>query len=98
MKSQDVIDVLRGHADALRERGVKHAALFGSMARGEADSQSDIDIMIELDPAHHVDLFAYVGIKDYIAGLFSGPVDVVDVDALKPHLRRPAATDAIYAF
>lgn len=98
MKSQDVIDILRRNADTLRERGVKHAALFGSVARGEADAQSDIDIMIELDPAHQVDLFQYVGLKDHVAGLFSGPVDVVCRDGLKPYVRDSAIADAIYAF
>ncbi len=98
MKSQEVIDIVRGHADMLRERGVKHAALFGSVARGEAGPESDIDIMIELAPEAKVDLFAYVELKDYIADLFSGPVDVVNKRALKPHLRRPTDADAIYAF
>ena len=46
----------------------------------------------------HVTLFDYVGLKDYIASLFDGPVDVIDRDALKPHLREPTARDAVYAF
>jgi uncharacterized protein len=54
--------------------------------------------MIEFDPAAHVTVFNYAGLKDYIAGLFDGPVDVVSREGLKPHLRPAAATDAIYAF
>jgi uncharacterized protein len=37
-------------------------------------------------------------LKDYVAGLFEGPVDVIDREALKPHLREPSARDAVYAF
>ena len=43
-------------------------------------------------------MFEYVGLKDYIAALFDGPVDVVDRDALKPYVKPAAVNDAIYAF
>ena len=98
MKRDDVLAVLRAHEADLRQRGVQHAALFGSVARGEATAASDIDIMVELDPAAPVGLFAYAGIKRYIAELFPERVDVVNREALKPALRRPAAADTIYAF
>ena len=41
----------------LRSRGVTHAALFGSRARGEARADSDIDIMVEIAPEAAIDLF-----------------------------------------
>ena len=82
----------------MRAQGVAHAALFGSVARGDQRPGSDIDIMIELDPAARVTMFDYVGIKEYIEGLFQVPVDVVNRDGLKPFVRPRAAADAIYAF
>ena len=54
--------------------------------------------MIELDPAARVTMFDYVDIKEYIEGLFQGPVDVVNRDGLKPFVRPRAAAEAIYAF
>ena len=98
MKSEDVIAVLRQNAEALRARGIRHAALFGSRARGDARSDSDIDIMIEFDPKAKIDVFEYAGLTMYIESLFEGPVDVVDRDALKPSIRAPITNDAIYAF
>lgn len=98
MNRQDVIDVLRQHADTLRSKGVRHAALFGSTARGDNRPESDIDILVDIDPAAGVTIFDYVALKDYIASLFETPVDVVDREALKPHLRQPAVQDAVYAF
>jgi uncharacterized protein len=98
MKSQDAIDILRRHADALRARGVSHAALFGSLARGEAGPESDIDILIDLDPHVSFDVYRYVGLKSYIEQLFPGRVDVVNRAALKPYLRRPVAADLLHAF
>lgn len=38
------------------------------------------------------------GLKLYIAGLFGGPVDVVDRESVKPYLRPAATADALYAF
>lgn len=98
MNGQEIIAELRENEPALRARGVSHAALFGSRARGDNRPDSDIDIMVEFDPAARVTVFNYAGLKEYIAGLFDGPVDVVSRDGLKPYVRPAATTDAIYAF
>jgi uncharacterized protein len=98
MNSSEAIETLRRSQRALRERGVVHAALFGSLARGDNHSGSDIDIMIELDPNSRMTVFDYVDLKEYIADLFEGPVDVVNRDALKSYVRPVATAGAIYAF
>ncbi|MEH2586825.1 nucleotidyltransferase family protein [Bradyrhizobium sp. AZCC 1721] len=98
MNSYEALETLRRSEHALRGRGVKHAALFGSVARGENRPDSDIDIMIEFDPEARVTVFDYVDIKEYIAQLFDRPVDVVNREGLKPYVRPAAMADAIYAF
>ena len=98
MDSQEIIARLRKNELALRDRGVRHAALFGSSARGDQRPDSDVDIMIEVDPAARIGIYEYVAIKDYIAGLFDIRVDVVRRDRLKPYVRPVATRDAIYAF
>src|SRR5271170_1332046 len=50
MNRQEILDRLRENEAALRAQGVAHAALFGSVARGEARPDSDIDIMVEIAP------------------------------------------------
>jgi uncharacterized protein len=98
MNSFEAIDTLRRSEEALRKRGVTHAALFGSVARGDNRAGSDIDIMIEIDPEARITIFDYVELKEYIAGLFDEPVDVVNRETLKPYVRPAATADAIYAF
>jgi uncharacterized protein len=98
MNSQQAIAVLVEHRDALRARGVCHAALFGSVARGEARPDSDLDILIDLDPEAKIGVFKYAGIRRYISELFANPVDVVDRNSLRPHVRPSAENDAIHAF
>ena len=97
MKTEEVLSILRRNEGALRARGVRRAALFGSVARGENRPDSDIDIMIEIEPEADIGVFEYAGIKQYIASLFDRPVDVVSRDNLKPFIR-PAVAEAVYAF
>lgn len=98
MNRELVIETLRAHEPELRHRGVLHAALFGSMARDEATSVSDIDILIDLEPEAGVDLFGYVSITHYLADLFPVRVDVANRSTLKPHVQLGAERDAVYAF
>ena len=93
-----VIATLRAHQAELCRRGVRHAALFGSIARGEGKRTSDIDVLIELDPQAPVGLFEYVEITQYLADLFPVRVDVANRSSLKPLVRPTIERDAIYAF
>jgi len=98
MNDQDILAKLKANETELRKRGVRHAALFGSRARGESTPESDTDIMIEIDPDAHIGVWGYAGVKAYIATLFDGPVDVIDREALKPYVKSAATADAVYAF
>lgn len=85
----ETLRILNEHEPELRRRGVAHAAMFGSVARGEAAERSDVDILIDLDPERRIGLFDHAAIKLYIAELFGidsldGPIDVVNRHSLKP--------------
>jgi uncharacterized protein len=66
--------------------------------RGDNCADSDIDIMIDIEPGAVDDMYAYAGLKLYIAGLFDGPVDVIDREGLRSYIRPAATADALYAF
>jgi hypothetical protein len=54
MSRDEILARLREFEPALRERGIAHAALFGSAARGDNGPESDIDIMVEFAPEARV--------------------------------------------
>lgn len=98
MKRELVIAKLKDAEAELRSRGVMHAALFGSTARGEDGPDSDIDIMVEIDPEAGLGVFEYVGVVRTITEMFPERVDVSNRAALKYYVRPSAERDAIYAF
>jgi predicted nucleotidyltransferase len=98
MNAEEALAILRRSEPALRARGVRRVALFGSTVRGENRPDSDVDILIEIDPDAPLGVFEYAGLKEYIAGLFERPVDVVSQEGLKPYIRPAATADAVYAF
>lgn len=98
MDRQEIIDVLRRHEGELQRKGVMHAGVFGSRARGEGRPDSDIDILIDLAPDTRLGVFDYVDLKDYIAGMFETRVDVATRQGLKPYLRQSVLDDLVHAF
>jgi uncharacterized protein len=98
MDRDAIIARLQEKQAALRAKGVVHAAVFGSRARGDYRADSDIDIMIELDPTARITIFDYSGLKTYIGELFDLPVDVVNRAFLKVPVRPSVVDDAVYAF
>ena len=90
--------ILRRHEAELRARGVRRAAIFGSVSRGEARTRSDLDVLIEIEGSDRLTVFDLVAIKRAVADLFSDRVDVVNAATLKPGVDRTAKRDAVYAF
>ena len=97
MKRDEILKILRAHRDELRRRfGVKSLAVFGSVARGEAGPESDVDIVVEFDPQAHVGLFKMVELKEFLEKVLGCPVDVVTLDGLRPWMRNRVQREAIH--
>jgi hypothetical protein len=95
---RDALETLRKHEGELRRRGVRHAAPFGSVARGEAHAGSNLDVMIEIDEAEVRTVYDYVRVVSSIEDLFPMKVDVANGGTLKDRIRVRAERDAIAAF
>ncbi len=93
-----VLDTLRTHEGELRRLGLSHAAVFGSVARGEAKTDSDVDVLVELDLNRPIGVFEYARLKLYTNEILEGAGDVVNRRTLKPLLRDSILRDAVDAF
>jgi predicted nucleotidyltransferase len=71
----DVLRTLRTHEKELKRPGASHAAVFGSVARGEAKPGSDVDVLVELDTDRPMGVFQYARLKLYIDEILDGDSD-----------------------
>ena len=95
---ENVLGILQDNEAALRLLGVSHASVFGSVARGQAHSTSDVDVLLDLDPDHPIGVFEYARIKLFVNEILGGESDVVNRRTLKPLLRASILRDAVNAF
>ena len=96
MNREEVLQILRTHQQELQNLGVKSLELFGSVARNEARSDSDVDLLAELSES--MSLFQFIEAKLYIQDLLKCPVDMGTKDALREHLRQPILEGIVYVF
>jgi predicted nucleotidyltransferase len=73
--------------------GARNVRVFGSVARGEADSQSDIDLLVEFEPNRS--LLDHAGLWIELQELLGVKVDVVSERGLKPRIRERVLQEAI---
>jgi hypothetical protein len=73
--------------------GARNVRVFGSVARGEADEQSDIDLLVEFEPNRS--LLDHAGLWVELQELLGVKVDVVSAHGLKPRIRERVLQEAI---
>jgi predicted nucleotidyltransferase len=79
--------------DAAKRHGIDHVRVFGSLARGEATAESDVDLLVDLRPGNTLlDLAAFRREAGEILDL---PVDVATADMLKEHIRDEVLSEAL---
>lgn len=94
MTRDEVIGFLSRHRQEIEERfGVCSLALFGSVARGEARPESDVDILVEFRETPG--LTGYMSLKFWLEDRLGRPVDLVMKGALKPWAEPLVEAEAI---
>ena len=86
MEQDAVVQILKQkNAELTDQFGVKSLLLFGSVARNEATSASDVDLLVEFNrPVGYFGLFA---LQDYLEKLLGCSVDLRTPNSLKPYIR-----------
>lgn len=88
---------LRRHRAAVLEIARRHGAtnvrVFGSVARGQDTDESDIDLMVDLDPG--VGLVSLASLQRELVDLLKIPVDVVPADSMRPRVKAQADSESI---
>ncbi len=70
------------------EYHVKRLDLFGSQAKGTADAESDVDLLVEYEPGYVPGLLGFLRLEEELEALFGGSsVDLVSRGGLSPYLR-----------
>jgi predicted nucleotidyltransferase len=98
MNKSTVIAKLREYEPELRAAGIMRISLFGSVARGDESSESDVDLMAEFDPAKQFSLLDMVGLENRLAEILGVPVDLTPARALKDRVRERVTREAVLAF
>ncbi len=72
--------------------------IFGSYARNENDSKSDLDVLVHLDYSQPISLLKLINVELNLSEALGIPVDLVTEGSLSPHLRPYIEKDLIYIF
>ena len=90
----EIRQTLREHQAALAERfAVRSLALFGSVARGEATAESDVDLLVEFN--RPVGLFELFALQDELELILGHHVDLGTAQSLQPRMRAKVLEEVV---
>jgi len=81
----NIEEIQRKILPILKKYGVTRAGIFGSVVRGEAREESDIDILVEIES--RMSLLDFVGLKLELEEALGKPVDLGEYSEIKPIIK-----------
>jgi predicted nucleotidyltransferase len=96
MERNQVLSIIASHQLTLKKLGVKSLELFGSVARNEANTESDVDFLVEFST--EAGLFELFKVKHYLEDILDCPVDLGTREALRENLQESILQETIRAF
>ena len=97
MKRDDVLRILAAHRDDFVAMGVRELAIFGSVARDEAEADSDVDVLVDYEPGTKLSYFRVFELQERLEGLLGAKVDLVTMGGLRSELREGILAEAVRA-
>ncbi len=94
LNRENVLQTLHLNSDKLQTFGVKSLAVFGSVARDDVSSQSDVDILVTFEGATTFD--KYMDVKIFIEDQLNCAVDLVIAEALHKRIQPFVLQEAVY--
>jgi predicted nucleotidyltransferase len=98
LERERVVRALREHEADLRALGVTRLWLFGSLARGDARPDSDVDVLIDIPSEHKFSLLDLAEVRLTLCDLLGREAGVVIREDLRPRFRDTIADDLIAVF
>jgi len=98
MDKHQVISKLREHEVELKAAGIVHLLIFGSVARGEASAESDVDLMADFDKSKRLTLVKVGSLQSRLTELLGVHVDLFSSEWMREPVRSQALREAVRAF
>ena len=95
MERDKILSLLKSRRRQLKKFGIHSLSIFGSVARDQAHTNSDVDILVDFEKP--IGLFEYARLQMYLEEILERPVDLVTPEALRPELREEILREAIRA-
>lgn len=95
MEREKIIQVINSQLPFLKERyNVKSLGIFGSIARNEANEESDIDIVVEFESP--IGFLDFIRLEIFLTKILQRKVDLISKKAIKPILKESILKEVIY--
>lgn len=98
MTLDDVRRLLAPEKDALRAKGVSALYVFGSVARGEAGPDSDVDVLIEIEPGTRFHVIDLANVYNRLTAALGIEVDIITSRASPSAVQQRAVEEAVRVY
>ncbi len=95
MDRDEAIRILKDHEGEIRARGVTRLALFGSIVRNDARPDSDVDVVVDIEPGRKFSLIDHASLRVLLCDIFGCEADVVIREDLRPRFRDEVERDTV---
>jgi len=98
MNQRYIIEKLRDHESELRAAGIVHLRVFGSVARDQSSTSSDIDLLVDFDKSQRLTLVKVGSLQRRLSRILGAEVDLSSPDWMREPIRSKALSEAVLAF